>query len=78
MARRARPKLSLTELRVLRDIHGNGGMKIKREIQRRAAGELVLLGYARRLKTKYAITAAGTKLLAGLEPQNPYGDTGAW
>jgi hypothetical protein len=78
MARRSAHKLSLTQLRVLRDIRGNGGMEIRREIQRRAAGELVLAGYVRRLKAKYAITAAGTKLLAGLEPQNPYGDTGAW
>jgi hypothetical protein len=71
-------KLSATELLVLRDIRGNGGEEIRTAARRRAAGRLVRAGYARRLKTKYRITAAGTKLLAALELPNPYGDTGAW
>lgn len=74
----ARVNVSATALRVLRNINGDGGKEIRTEVQRRAAGQLVLAGYARKLKTKYKITAEGRKVLKAHEPQNPYGDVGAW
>lgn len=70
--------LSPTALRVLRNINGDGGKEIRTEVQRRAAGKLVLSGYARKLKTKYKITAAGLKALKAHERPNPYGGVGAW
>jgi len=73
---RAMRMLTATALRVLRDIRSDGGMEIHNEVRRRAAGQLVLAGCARKLKTKYAITAAGSKLLRSLEP--PTTDTRAW